>query len=320
MVAGSRAALSSPRRPPLLVIVGPTGSGKTDLAHEAAKRLGGEIVSADAFAVYRGMDVGTAKPSPPFRREVPYHLVDVADPEEAFSAGRWAQAARAAIEDIEGRGRMPIVCGGSGFYVSALLDGLPPGDARDDRLREALYLWADRRGAAAAHRFLERNDPVAASRIPAGNLRYTLRALEILLLTGSAASARSRDEDAWSGRRRVLKVCIWPDRAALGVRIESRVRRMLDAGWDEEVRSLLDRGLSVEANSFQAIGYREVAEWVLGRTSKEEAQQRIVRATRGLAKRQATWFRREADAHRVNPEEALDVILALVGETGEGER
>ena len=151
-------------------------------------------------------------------------------------------------------------------------------------------------------------------------LRYTLRALEILLLTGSAASARSRDEDAWSGRRRVLKVCIWPDRAALGVRIESRVRRMLDAGWDEEVRALLDRGLSVESNSFQAIGYREVAEWVLGRTSKEEAQQRIVKATRGLAKRQSTWLRREADARRVNPEEALDVILALVGETGEGER
>ena len=118
----------------------------------------------------------------------------------------------------------------------------------------------------------------------------------------------------------MVKVCISPDRATLGVRIESRVQRMLDAGWDEEVRTLLSRGLSVETNSFQAIGYREVAEWVLGRTSKQEAQQRIVRATRGLAKRQATWFRREADAHRVKPEEALDVILALVGETGEGER
>src|SRR5262249_33443886 len=141
-----------------------------------------------------------------------------------------------------------------------LLDGLPPGDARDDRLREALHLWAERRGGAAAHRFLERNDPASASRIPAGNLRYTLRALEILLLTGAAASARSRDEDAWSGQRRVVKVCIWPDRAALGVRIESRVQRMLDAGWDEEVRTLLGRGLSVEVNSFQAIGYREVAE------------------------------------------------------------
>ena len=312
--------MTAPTPPPLLVLLGPTGSGKTDLAHEAAKRLRGEVVSADAFAVYRGMDVGTAKPSPELRREVPYHLIDVAEPEEAFSAGRWALAARHAVEDIERRGRMPIVCGGSGFYVSALLDGLPPGDARDDGLREALFLWAERRGGEAAHRLLERNDPVSASRIPVGNLRYTLRALEILLLTGAAASARSRDDDAWTGRRRIVKLCIWPDRAALGVRIESRVRRMLDAGWDEEVRTLLDRGLSVESNSFQAIGYREVAEWVLGRTSKEEAQQRIVKATRGLAKRQSTWLRREADAHRVNPEEALDVILALVGETGEGER
>jgi tRNA dimethylallyltransferase len=319
VVAGPRAALSASERPTLLVILGPTGSGKTDLAHAAAERLGGEIVSADAFAVYRGMDVGTAKPSPQLRREVPYHLIDVAEPGETFSAGRWAVAARGAVEDIESRGRLPIVCGGSAFYVSALLDGLPAGDARDDRLREALFLWAETRGDAA-HRFLERNDPVSASRIPAGNLRYTLRALEILLLTGAPASSRSRDEDVWAGRRRIVKVCIWPERAALGVRIESRVRRMLDAGWDEEVRALLDRGLSVEANSFQAIGYREVAEWVLGGISKEEAQQRIVRATRGLAKRQATWFRREADAHRVNPEEALDVILALVGGTGEGKR
>jgi tRNA dimethylallyltransferase len=312
--------VSEPRRPTLLVIVGPTGSGKTDLAHAAAQRLGGEIVSADAFAVYRGMDVGTAKPSRELRREIPYHLIDVADPEEEFSAGKWAQAARGAIEDVERRGRLPIVCGGSGFYVSALLDGLPPGDARDDRLREALFLWAERRGADAAHRFLQRNDPASASRIPIGNVRYTLRALEILLLTGTAASARVREEDPWARRRRIVKVCISPDRPALGVRIESRVRRMLDAGWDEEVRALLDRGLSVEANSFQAIGYREVAEWLLGRTSKEEAQQRIVTATRGLAKRQATWFRREADARPVNPEEALDVILALVGETGEAER
>src|SRR5262249_38132627 len=170
-------------RPTLLVIFGPTGAGKSDVAHAAARRLGGEIVSADAFAVYRGLDVGTDKPSPERRREGPYHLVDVAEPEGAFSAGRWAQAARAALEDAVGRGRLPIGCGGSGFYVSALLDGLPEGEARDEALRRALASWAKLRGPAAAHRFLERNDPIAASRIPPGNLRYTLRALEILLLT-----------------------------------------------------------------------------------------------------------------------------------------
>ena len=306
-------------RPTLLVIFGPTGAGKSDVAHEAARRLGGEIVSADAFAVYRGLDVGTDKPPVERRREVPYHLVDVAEPEESFSAGRWAQAARSAVEDVVSRGRLPIVCGGSGFYVSALLEGLPPGEARDETLREALAAWGKRRGAEAAHRVLEFNDPVAAGRIPPGNLRYTLRALEILLLTGAPPSARRRLPDAWSDRYRLVKLDLRPDSAALSVRIEARVQRMLDAGWDAEVRRLLDRGLSVESNSFQAIGYREVAGWVLGRTSKEEARQEIVKATRGFARRQITWFRRERDARRVVPEEALDVILALVGETGEGE-
>ncbi len=147
-------------------------------------------MSADAFAVYRGMDIGTAKPSAELQREVRYHMLDVADPEEPYSAGRFAAEARAAIEGIVARGALPIVCGGSGFYVEALLRGLPPGPARSDALRSALIRWADRRGGAAAHRFLAVNDPVSASRIPVGNLKYTLRALEILLLTGARPSSR----------------------------------------------------------------------------------------------------------------------------------
>jgi tRNA dimethylallyltransferase len=305
-------------RPPLVVLFGPTGSGKSAVAHAAALELGGEIVSADAFAVYRGMDIGTDKPSPEARREVRHHLVDVAEPEESFSAGRWAEEARGAIDDIAARGRVPIVVGGSGFYLSALLEGLPEGALRDDRVREGLHEWAISRGDAA-HRVLAVNDPASAARIPPGNLRYVLRALEILLLTGAPASARLAPEDGWARRHRVLRVHLRPDPAALGVRIEARVKRMLDAGWGEEVRRLLDRGLSIGANSFQAIGYREVAEWVLGRTSRQQAETEIVRATRSLAKRQATWSRREREARRVEPEEALDVILALVGGTGEGE-
>jgi tRNA dimethylallyltransferase len=311
--------VSADPRPPLIALFGPTGSGKSAVAHAAARALGGEIVSADAFAVYRGMDIGTDKPSPEALREIPHHLVDVAEPEEAFSAGRWADEARRAVEEIVARGRVPIVVGGSGFYLSALLDGLPGGPARDDRVREGLHEWAVACGEAAARRFLALNDPVSASRIPAGNLRYVLRALEILLLTGAPASARLPPEDGWARRFRVIRIHLQPDPAALGVRIEIRVRRMLDAGWGEEVRRLLDRGLSIDANSFQAIGYREVAEWVLGRTSRQQAETEIVKATRGLAKRQATWSRREREARRVEPDEALDVILALVGGTGEGE-
>lgn len=311
--------MSGDPRPPLVALFGPTGSGKSAVAHAAALALGGEIVSADAFAVYRGMDIGTDKPSPEARREVRHHLVDVAEPEEAFSAGRWAAEARRAVDDIVARGRVPIVVGGSGFYLSALLDGLPGGAARDDRVRERLHEWAVARGEGAARRFLALNDPASAARIPEGNLRYVLRALEILLATGAPASARLPPEDGWARRFRVIRVHLRPDAAALGVRIEARVKRMLDAGWGEEVRRLLDRGLSIDANSFQAIGYREVAGWVLGRTSRQQAETEIVRATRSLAKRQGTWSRREREARRVEPEEALDVILALVGGTGEGE-
>ena len=313
--------MSADARPILLVLFGETGAGKTDLAHEVARRRGGEIVSADAFAVYRGFDIGTAKPSAASRAEVPYHLIDVAEPEETYSAGRWANEARLAVEDVARRGKLPIVCGGSGFYIAALLDGLPPGETRDEALREALFRWAERAGTAGAHRFLALNDPPAAARIPVANLRYTLRALEILLLTGRPASARlrAREGDGWSERFRVVKVGLRPDRATLDVRIAMRVRQMLDDGWGEEVQRLLGRGLPVESNSFQAIGYREVAEWVLGRISQHEAEERIVKATRGLAKRQRTWFARERDAHRVEPREALDVVLALVGGTGEGE-
>jgi tRNA dimethylallyltransferase len=209
-------------------------------------------VSADAFAVYRGFDIGTAKPSAASRAEVPYHLIDVAGPEETYSAGRWAGDARAIVEDVVRRGRLPIVCGGSGFYLSALLDGLPPGDVRDQRLREALFDWAGRRGNVAAHRFLAVNDPAAAARIPVANLRYTLRALEILLLTGAPASARlrAREGDGWSERFRVVKVGLRPDRAALDVRIAMRVRQMLDGGWGGGQR--LSAAASVESNSSSA--------------------------------------------------------------------
>jgi tRNA dimethylallyltransferase len=302
-------------RPTLLVVFGPTGSGKTDLAQGIALARAGEIVSADAFAVYRGFDIGTAKPSAASRKAVRHHMIDVAGPEEAFSAGRWASEARLLIEEIASRGRLPIVCGGSGFYIAALLGGLPPGEVRDPALRSSLAHWGKLRGEHAARRVLALNDPVAAARIPVGNLRYTLRALEILLATGAAASARIAEGDSWARNFRVVKVGLLRDRLQLHARIEERVRRMLDEGWDDEVRRLLGRGLSRDLNSFQAIGYREVAEWVLGRLSRTEVEQQIVAATRGLAKRQMTWFARERGARWLAPDDALASTLALLDQT-----
>ena len=275
------------RRPALLVVIGPTGAGKSAVAHAIARTRGGEIVSADAFAVYRGFDIGTAKPTAVERREVPYHLIDVCDPAETFSAGRWAAEARSIIEDIARRGKLPIVCGGSGFYIEALLRGLPPGAATDPVLRAALTRWGkDRPGAA--RRFLAVNDPVSAARIDPGNLRYILRAIEILLSTGIPASARPRPDDGWTERWRILQVGLEPSREDLYARIAGRVQGMLNAGWDAEVRRLIERGVLPDANGFQAIGYREVAEWVSGRSNRKETEAKIVAATRALAKRQKT--------------------------------
>jgi tRNA dimethylallyltransferase len=298
--------------PTLLVVFGPTAAGKTDVAHEVALRRSGEIVSADAFAVYRGLDVGTAKPSPTRRAEVPYHLIDVAEPEEPFSAGRWAAEARRAIDAVSSRGRLPIVCGGTGFYISALLDGLPAGEARDPDLRAGLEAWGRRRGNPAAHAFLERNDPAAAARISPANLRYVLRALEIVLTTGSRASERRIAPDSWRSRYRVVKVSVEPERRNLYARIENRVRRMIDGGWDEEVRRLLAAGHSLGSNAFRAIGYRELGEWISGRAEREDTEREIVAATKRLARRQLTWFARERDALRVDPAEALPAILRLL--------
>lgn len=300
-------------RPPLLLILGPTGSGKSAVAHETALARGGEIVSADAFAVYRGFDIGTAKPGRRERSEVPYHLIDVADPDETFSAGRWAEEARQAIEEIGRRGRLPIVCGGSGFYVEALLKGLPPGAAADPGRRVRLAAWG-KANPAAARRFLEINDPVSEGRIAPSNLRYILRAIEIMLETGAPASARTRPGGGLPERWRVIQLGLRPSREDLYARIAARVRQMLDAGWDAEVRRLLASGVSPDANGFAAIGYREVAEWVSGRSNREETERKVVAATRALSKRQRTWFAREPGLEWVKPGEAVATALVRLGE------
>ena len=303
---------------PLLVLVGETGSGKSALAMEIARAIPAEIVSADAFAVYRGLDIGTAKPAPEVRASVPHHLIDVADPAETYSAGRWAAEARRAVEDIASRGKLPIVAGGSGFYVAALLDGLPAGAARDERLRAALSAWGKGR-EREAHRVLWLNDPVSAARISPANLRYTLRALEILLVTGAPASSRPAPRDRWAERFRLVLLGLAPERADLYARIARRVRRMLEDGWDEEVRRLTAIGISSGSHAFQAIGYREVAEWVAGRAGREETEAKIVAATRGFARRQRSWFARERRLRWLKPEEALAVALRELHDAAETE-
>jgi tRNA dimethylallyltransferase len=307
-------------RATLLVVLGPTASGKSDLAHAVALARGGEIVSADAFAVYRGFDRGTAKPSRERRAEVPYHLIDVAEPTETYSAGRWQAEARAAVEAISARGRLPIVCGGSGFYIRALLAGLPPGEAADRPLRAALTRWG-RKQPNAVRRLLEVNDAPAAARIAPGNVRYLLRAVEILLSTGRRPSEGLSHRDSWAQRFHVVKVGLRPETADLYARIRRRVREMLESGWEEEVGRLLAQGIPQDANAFGAIGYRELAEAHLsGGAQALETEGKIVTATRQLAKRQATWLRRESGVVWLSPETALDRTLEILDAANQTER
>jgi len=303
--------------PPILFVVGPTGSGKSAVAHQIALERGGEIVSADAFAVYRGFNIGTAKPGRQEQSEVRYHLIDVADPDETFSAGRWAAEARQAIEEIGPRGRLPIVCGGSGFYVEALLKGLPPGAAADPGRRARLAAWG-KADPDSARRFLKINDAFSAGKIPPSNLRFVLRAIEIVLETGAPASARTRPGGGLLEGWRVIQLGLRPSREDLYARIAARVRQMLDGGWDSEVRRLLASGVSPDANGFAAIGYREVAEWVSGRSSREETERKIVSATRALSKRQRTWFARDSGVEWVEPGEAVRVALVRLGQAQTG--
>jgi tRNA dimethylallyltransferase len=276
--------------PPLLAIVGPTATGKSEAALRVAAQLSAEIVSVDSMTVYRGMDVGTAKPSVEDRRRVPHHLFDVADPSEDFSVARYQELARTALKEIGSRGRTSLLVGGTGLYFRAVVDDLafPP---TDPGVRRTLEREAELVGAEAMHRRLANLDPAAADKIEHGNVRRTVRALEVAAVTGRSFSSFAEDREQYSsGPVRAVGIDMEPD--VLRRRIETRVRAQLDAGLFEETRALLQSGaLSLTAR--QAIGYAEAIEHVSGRVTLDEAAARILRRSRHLARRQLSWFRRD---------------------------
>lgn len=282
------------RRPEgVLAIVGPTATGKSELAVALAERLGGEIVSADAFAVYRGFDVGTAKPGPDLLARVPHHLVDARDPTEPWSAGEFASGARRLCEEILGRGRLPILAGGTGFYVRAFFGGLFEGPRRSDAVRRALEAVAARRGAPSLVRMVRALDPEAAAKLGEGDASRAIRLLEILLLSGERPSRLFRERPGAAWTRPAVKLLLTLPRPALHGRIEERFRSRFATALPQEVRGLLAAGVPLSAPAFSAIGYRDTAALVEGRLSEAEWKERILRDTRRYAKRQETWFRRE---------------------------
>lgn len=278
----------------MLAIVGATATGKSELAVAVAERLGGEIVSADAFAVYRGFDAGTAKPSAKLRERVPHHLVDARDPREPWSAGAFATEARRLCEEILARGKLPILAGGTGFYVRAFFGGLFEGPRRDDALRRALEAVKAHRGAGFLVRMIALLDPASAKSVGAADAARAIRLLEILFLSGARPSRLFRERPGLAWEKPSVKVLLTLPREVLYGRIAARFQSEFVNELPTEVRGLLAAGIPLVAPAFAAIGYRDTAALVSGALSEADWAERLLRETRRYAKRQEAWFRRES--------------------------
>ena len=295
-------------KPKVIVICGPTGSGKTAAAIELAVRFNGEIINADSMQIYRYMDIGTAKPTRLEQQQVRHHLINVAAPDEPFDAARYAGMAQELIGRLQPEGVVPFVVGGTGLYIKALLKGLFPGKPADPALRSRLKKDAVIHGAAALHRRLEDCDPETARRIHPHDTYRILRALEIYESTGRSISRYQSDHGFSEKPFSVLKIGLDIDRTELYERINGRVDHMLAAGLLQEVQHLLDRGYAPSLKSMQSIGYRHLVGFIQGRLSWPEALRTFKRDTRRYAKRQLTWFKADGEIHWVAAEDTTRML------------
>jgi tRNA dimethylallyltransferase len=287
-------ALTTQHDPLLVVVLGPTASGKTALSLVLAERFQGEIINCDSVALYRDFEIGTAKPTAEERARAPHHLLDLADPTHHVTAGEYARCARGVLADVKARGRLPIVVGGTGLYLRALLEGLFAGPERSEDLRSRLRERAGSRGAGHLHRILKRLDAAAAEKIHANDRPKLIRAIEVCL-----ASRRQMSEMWKEGRDplqgfRVLRLGLNPDREALYARINERARHMFDAGLVEETEHLLTK-YGDAAWPLGSLGYKQAVQLLRGQVSRDRAIAAAQQAHRNYAKRQMTWFRREPE-------------------------
>ena len=281
----------------LLAVVGPTATGKSALALSTAARAGGEVLGCDSTAVYRGFDIGTDKVPPGRQRGIPHHLIDLVDPVDVYSAARYGRDAARVVREVTGRGRLPIVAGGTGLYFRALTRGLFEGPGRDARLRARLERVARGRGCAALHRLLARPDPASARRVHPADEKRLIRALEVFLLTGRTLTDHFAGTRSPIAGHAVVAVGLRLPMAQLEVRIAERVDRQLARGLLDEIRGLLARGVPEDAGPFGGLVYRQALEHLRGERDLLSTRDLIVRENRRYARRQATWFRKEAGVH-----------------------
>ncbi|HXX19038.1 MAG TPA: tRNA (adenosine(37)-N6)-dimethylallyltransferase MiaA [Candidatus Acidoferrum sp.] len=281
----------------LVVILGPTASGKSELGIRLAERLDGEILVCDSTQVYRHFDIGTGKVPPAEQRGVPHHLVDIVEPEEVFTAGQYRQCALNVLADLRRRAKLPIITAGTGLYLRALLEGLADAPTRSEELRQRLRERVKRLGATSLHRLLARLDSEAARRIAVRDTQKVIRAIEMRVLAGKPIREIHRSGRSPLQGYDVLKIGLLPPRDQLYSRINARVEAMMAAGWAGEVRGLIRKGVPAGAKPFQFIGYSELREQIEGGRDPAGAISTIQQATRQFAKRQITWFRKETGVH-----------------------
>ena len=276
-----------------VAVLGPTASGKSALGLTLAERLGGEIVNCDSTAVYRGLDIGTDKLPLAERRGIPHHLLDVAGPTETYTAARFAADAARAVREIEARGRVPIVVGGTGLYYRALTRGLFPGPARDEALRARLHAIAERRGPGRLHRWLTRTDPASSARIQPRDTQRMVRALEVYLLTGRPLTAHFDDTEKPLPEFQAVPIGLAPERALIAERVARRVDQQFASGIVREIEGLVAAGVPREAHAFSGLVYRQVLEMLAGARDEAATRALIVQENMRYAKRQLIWFRKE---------------------------
>lgn len=298
------------RKLPLVILLGPTAVGKTALSLYLAEQINGEIISADSRLLYRGMDLGTAKPTPNERRRVTHHLVDVANPDEIWSLAMYLRAVQDAVLEICARGRLPLLVGGTGQYIRALVEGWRvPAVEPDPRLRAALENWVGEIGPEALYARLQVLDPEAAARMEPQNMRRSVRALEVILTTGQLFSTLRESGPA---PYRVLMLGLQRPRPELYARIDARIHKMLEDGLVAETQSLLDRGYSAELPSLSAIGYRQAIQYLAGEISCEEVVVQMKRVTRRFVRSQANWFKEDDPLIQWFPANEADSLHQMV--------